>query len=218
MGRRKGKENARDRILTDDELRAIMGVPVSGPFPALVRFLLLTAARRNEAAAMRWDEIGGDTWTLPASRNKTGEQLVRPLSKAAQEVLAGMPRLGAFVFSADGRRGISGFSQGKRQFDQQCGVTGWTLHDLRRTARSLMSRAGIPSEHAERCLGHVLGGVEGTYNRYLYMPEMARAYEVLASMIERIIDPQENVLPMGAPLSFNAFAMTRAPIARSQAR
>ena len=73
-------------------------------------------------------------------------------------------------------------------------MTGWTLHDLRRTARSLMSRAGVPSEHAERCLGHVLRGVEGTYNRYDYYEEKKLAFEKLATLIARITDPQPNVL------------------------
>ncbi len=65
----------------------------------------------------------------------------------------------------------------------------WTLHDLRRTARSLMSRAGVPSDHAERCLGHVIGGVRGVYDKYEYLPEKRRAFEALAALIERIVNP-----------------------------
>ena len=57
------------------------------------------------------------------------------------------------------------------EFMARCGVDGWTLHDLRRTARSLMSRAGVPSEHAERVLGHVIKGVEGIYDRHGYSEE-----------------------------------------------
>ena len=63
-----------------------------------------------------------------------------------------------------------------------CGVTGWTLHDLRRTARSLMSRAGSQSDHAERCLGHLVGGVRGTYDRHDYHEEKWRAFEALAAL------------------------------------
>jgi integrase len=74
------------------------------------------------------------------------------------------------------------------------GVTGWTLHDLRRTARSLMSRAGVPSDHAERCLGHVIGGVRGVYDRHQYREEMLLAYEKLAALIAGIVDPQPNVV------------------------
>ena len=75
-------------------------------------------------------------------------------------------------------------------------MTGWTLHDLRRTARSLMSRAGIPSDHAERCLGHVIGGVRGVYDRHEFHAEKKRAYEALAAQIDRIVNPQDNVVPL----------------------
>ena len=82
--------------------------------------------------------------------------------------------------------------------DQASGVTGWTLHDLRRTARSLMSRAGVPTDHAERCLGHVIGGVRGVYDRHEFHAEKKRAYEALAVQIDRIINPEENVVPLHA--------------------
>jgi integrase len=71
-----------------------------------------------------------------------------------------------------------------------------TLHDLRRIARSLMSRAGVPSEHAMRYLGHVIGGVRGIYDRHKYYDEKKLAFEKLATLVESIVDPKENVLPM----------------------
>src|SRR6516164_10496952 len=80
MARTKTKERARSRILNDSEIAAIWNSKEPGAFPALVRFLLLTGARRAEAARMTWDEIVGDTWNLPASRNKTNKDLTRPLS------------------------------------------------------------------------------------------------------------------------------------------
>jgi hypothetical protein len=76
------------------------------------------------------------------------------------------------------------------------GVKGWTLHDLRRTGRSLMSRAGVPTDHAERCLGHVIGGVRGIYDHYAYYDEKKVAFAALADQIDRIINPQDNVIPM----------------------
>ena len=63
----------------------------------------------------------------------------------------------------------------------------WTLHDLRRTARSLMCRAGVPTDHAERCLGHVIGGVRGVYDRHDFRDEKAEAYAKLARLIDRIV-------------------------------
>jgi len=68
-------------------------------------------------------------------------------------------------------------------------VSNWRVHDLRRTARSLLSRAGIAADIGERCLGHALPGIRGTYDHYDYQPEMRRAYDALAALIERIANP-----------------------------
>jgi integrase len=188
MAKTKPAELARDRILTDDELGVIWKAAGEGPFAALVKFLLLTGARRTEAAAMTWAEVENGSWTLPAARNKTKVDFVRPLSKAAQEILAGRPRFNEFVFST-GRSSFSGFSKAKKEFDTACGVTDWALHDLRRTARSLMSRAGVNSDHAEIALGHKLPGVRGVYDRHQYQEEKQQAFEALAQQIERIVNP-----------------------------
>jgi integrase len=161
MARTKPKERARDRILTDDELRAVWKAAEAskGPFGYLVRYILLTVARRNEAARMADSELSGADWVVPAARYKTKLDHVVPLSQAARDLLAVIPRIKgvAYVFTT-GSEPISGFSKFKEAFDEECGVTGWTLHDLRRTGRSLMSRAGVDADHAERCLGHVIMG------------------------------------------------------------
>jgi integrase len=190
MNRTKSAERARKRILSDEEIRKVWNA--QGALGPMARFLLLTAARRTEAAEMTWAEIEGTEWTLPAERNKTKLDLVRPLSAAAMAILAEQQKAtGPFVF----RKGS--LSDLKRTFDKACGVSGWTIHDLRRTARSLMSRAGVQSDHAERCLGHVIGGVRGVYDRHEYRDEKARAFEMLASQIERIINPPgANVVAM----------------------
>src|SRR6516164_10690582 len=197
MARTQQSKQARDRILSDDELRKIWKAD-GGLFGDYVRFLLLTAARRNEAAKMAWAELQGSDWTLPAARNKTGLDLIRPISKAAQAILDRLPKAGQFVWSTNGGAApIGGFNQFKLKFDAASGTNAWTLHDLRRTARSLMSRAGVPTDHAERCLGHVIGGVRGVYDRHEYHREKAQAFEALAAIIERIVSGTEGeVVPM----------------------
>jgi integrase len=212
MARTKPKERARKRTLTDDEIRIVWNVAAGfpGPFGALVQFILLTLARRTEAARIGRNEVTSNSfdWTLPAARNKTKVDLLRSLSGTAKTVFASVPRIDAcdFVFTTDGERPISGFSKFKREFDKAVleelrkgapeaePLPNWTLHDLRRTGRSLMSRAGVPSDHAEMCMGHVIGGVRETYDRYEYREEKARAFEALAVQIERIVNPQSNVL------------------------
>jgi integrase len=200
MSRTKPKERARARILNDAELQAVWKATgeMDGPFPALIRFLLLTAARRNEAARMVWSELDGSIWTLPAARNKVKADLARPLSGAAQAVLAELPRFASspFVFTTSGRRPLRNFVVAKARLDQLSGTSGWQIHDLRRTARSLLSRAGVSAEVVERTLGHVLPGIQATYNRHRYIDEMAMAYEKLAALIEQIINPKENVIAL----------------------
>jgi integrase len=198
MARTKPKERTRRRTLSDDELRAVWRAAASSPHPfgALVRFILLTGARRTEAAGMTRSELDGGDWTLPAARNKTKVDLVRPLSKQALAALPTKADGCDFVFSTDGETSISGFSKFKLALDKESGTAGWTLHDLRRTARSLMSRAGVSPDHAEHCLGHVMAGVRGTYDRHEYYDEKQRAFVALASQIERIVNPQPNVTPL----------------------
>jgi integrase len=196
MTRWKTSEHARDRVLNDDELRAIWH-SAEGVYGGYLKFILLTAARPGEAAGMRIGELDGSAWTLPAGRNKTKRDLTRPLSAAAKEVLAKTPRIARsdYVFSATGSR-LGGGSRRKQEIDRASGVVGWRLHDLRRTARSLMARAGVLDRHAEACLGHTIKGVEGIYNRHRYREEMLVAYEKLATLIGQIVAPQPNVVAM----------------------
>jgi integrase len=194
MGRVKPSETARKRILSDDELRAIWkATERPDVYGNLIRFLLLTSARNSEARELRWDELEAGNWTLPAARNKTKLDLVRPLSAAAMEVLNAQRelRIGdcAYVFSTTGNLPIFSMAERKRALDAASGVTGWTIHDLRRTARSLMSRAGVNADHAERCLGHVIGGVRGVYDRHEYEKEKRHAFEALAAEIATITRP-----------------------------
>ena len=65
----------------------------------------------------------------------------------------------------------------------------WVIHDLRRTGRSLMSRAKVNVDVAERCLAHVIGGVRGTYDRYAYRDEKRDAFEKLATLVGVILAP-----------------------------
>jgi integrase len=86
---------------------------------------------------------------------------------------------GEFVFSAtNGKTPSSGFSKAKIRVDALSGISNWTFHDIRRSVATHMARAGVIQEHIERILGHVIGGVAGTYNRYSYLDEKRSALEV----------------------------------------
>jgi integrase len=209
MARQKPSERERERILADDEIRDLWAAletvePVC--FRSYVKTLLLTATRRTEAADMIANELDGDLWVIPKARYKTKRDHVIPLSAAARELI-GSPE--GFVFSTTkGEKAFAGFGKSKAELDKAIAVVreeagrppmeAWTFHDLRRTARTLMSRAGVQPDHGERCLGHVIAGVRGTYDRFAYLDEKRDAFEKLARMIAVILDPPavSNVTPM----------------------
>jgi integrase len=204
MGRYDARANQGTRVLSDDEIRAIWKATEPDaekpqPFHALVRFLLLTGARREEARALAWSEIDGSTWSLPAARNKTKLDLTRPLSKTAQAVLKDVPRIdGArLVFTYNGAIPIS-LTKPTELLKKVSGTNGWRLHDFRRTTRTLLSRAGVDADVAERCLGHTIQGTRSVYDKHNYQPEMASAYEALAALIDLIINPSANVVSLRA--------------------
>jgi integrase len=213
-GMARGATTKRDRVLTDDELRAFWRAAGGWehPFSRLLRFILLTATRREEAAGMRWAELDGDLWTIPAARYKTKIDFELPLSRCALDVLGTVTRFSGngFVFTTTGNARMGGFSKFKARFDglmlnelrraaterdddpAKITLDRWTVHDLRRTARSAMTQAGVPPDHAERALGHVIGGVRGVYDRHGYREEKRRAFEALAGHVGRVVNPQPN--------------------------
>jgi Phage integrase family/Arm DNA-binding domain len=195
----------RDRILDDSELRLIWTVAREhrNPYDYLIQFILLTATRLREASDMNRAELNGDgsEWTIPAARYKTKLDHLVPLSSAARNLLAEMPTIGSkgWVFTTTGATPISGFSKYKAAFDRRvfelhkrenpdaAPLANWTTHDLRRSGRTLMAQAKVNADHAERALGHVIGGIRGTYDRHAYAAEKLAVFEALAAQIERIV-------------------------------
>jgi integrase len=195
---RPGQEHARDRILSDDELRRLYRAaadPVQGPFGAMVQLLTLTAQRRGEVSGMRFSEIGDDgIWRLPGSRTKNGKPHNVPLVAAAQEIIAAQPRFvdADFVLSIDGTQPFTGFAYAKRRLSVKAGLKAdsWRLHDLRRSCASGLQRLGVRAEVIERCLNHVSGlyrGVSGTYQRDPLIDETRAALERWADHIEQLV-------------------------------
>jgi integrase len=210
MARTKPSERARTRALADDEIcslwTALESTDSPEPFRAMVRVLLLTAQRKNEIGLMRAEEIDGDTLVIPAERYKTGVPNAVPLTKEARQWIG--DRKAGFMFSSTGgQKPFNGYSKAKGQLDAVIAkqrkaaklkpMPDWRLHDLRRTARSLMSRAGVSSDVAEMVLGHKLSGVRGVYDRHSYADEKRDALERLASLIGRILNPPTgNIIQM----------------------
>jgi integrase len=202
MRRTNPKARARARILDDTEIRAVWkAAEANGTFGAIVRICLLTAQRSRKISAMRWQDISIDgEWTIPAAAREKDTAGALVLPEVAQAIIRAQPHFGdnPYVFAGRGNGPYRGFSAGKLALDAKLpkGTPPWVIHDLRRTARSLMSRAGVLSEHAERVMGHAIAGVEGVYDRHSYRDEKADALRRLAALIDGIVHPRANVLPL----------------------
>jgi integrase len=202
MGRCDPKASKRARILDDDEMRAVWAATEENDrFGAIIRLALLTAQRREKLATMRWSDVSLDgAWTVPAEHREKGTGGALVLPPLAFELIKRQPRLGdnPFVFAGRGNGPFSGFSKAKRGLDEKLPpMPPWVLHDLRRTARSLMARAGVRPDIAERVMGHAIAGVEGIYDRHGYREEKGDALRRLAGLVESIVTPTaENVVQL----------------------
>jgi integrase len=201
---------ARERVLTDDELRIVWRAAdsIGWPFGPIVRLLILTGARRDEVAQMEWRELDLERalWTLPASRSKNRREHTIPLSDMALEILRALPRIerSEFVFTTNGRSPVSGFSKAKPALDRAMAspIPGWVLHDLRRTVATNLQRLGVRLEVTEAVLNHVSGsraGVVGVYQRHTWADEKRAALTAWAKRVEEIVsgaEPASNVVEL----------------------
>ena len=220
-GMARNDSESRKRVLDDQEIRDLWAAldiieDVPACYPRFVKSLLLCATRRNESARMHSSEIADEIWTIPGDRykrlpkHKACDHVI-PLTASVLALLGEKPegkRNSWFIFSTtDGDKPFSGFSKAKRQLDKAivkvrlqrgCEETmpNWRLHDLRRSARTLMSRAGVLPDHMERCLGHIIGGVRGVYDRHDYFDEKKKAFETLETLINRILKASTNVVDL----------------------
>jgi integrase len=194
------QETTRDRVLTDEELRAVWLAAdrVGWPFGPFVKLLILTAQRRDEVAGITKSELHerGAEWHLPAAKN--GLASIIPLSEPAQAILKALPRIqGDFLLTTTGEGPIRGFSRAKTRLDAEItainggkSLDGWTFHDLRRTGSSGMARLKTDPHVIEAVLNHrsgVIKGVAAVYNRYQYLDEKRAALEAWAAHVEAIV-------------------------------
>ena len=204
-----GAEQSRERVLSPVELRAIWQAAAPAQanhgdlFEGIIKALMLTGQRRDEVAGMRWAEIDGATWTLPAGRTKNHREHVVPLSAPVLAILAArkaeqeeMRMRTEFVFTSSGPRPFNGWSKSKARLDSRANVAKWTIHDLRRTLATRMAEdLRIPPHVIEATINHVSGsrgGVAGTYNRALYLDERKTALDAWAGYVLRLVGEGEN--------------------------
>ncbi len=212
-----GIERPRSRALSFDELaqlfEKIRGTPNFGEDNLLaIKLLLALCVRKGELLGARWAEFdldceiqSGAVWHLPASRTKTGESLDIPLAPAVVGWLNALHVLAAgsdYVFPKRRRDprervphvGIDTLNVALQRVKH--GMAHFTLHDLRRTARTHLAALGVRREVAERCLGHRLRGVEGTYDRHDYFKERRVALEQWTTLIGQAESGERKIVPL----------------------
>jgi integrase len=191
---------SRAHVLKPEELRVVWAAMEDTPYPfgPYFKMLTLTAQRRQEVAGMEWQEISwsDEVWLIPEHRTKNGLPHLVPLTPTMMAILRNLRdnRISdRFVFTTTRESSISGFSKAKRTLDAKAaerlagGIDGgsgtemplteialWRVHDLRRTASTIMPSLGVSREVVDKLLNHVSGefkGVSGVYNRYEYLPE-----------------------------------------------
>jgi integrase len=205
--KKRARNEARARILSDDEIRRVWrACEQAGAFGRFFMLLLLTAQRRSALAKMTFDAIDADgTWHMPRAEREKNNAGDLKLPSLALEIIAQQPKMASndYVFpSHQGRGAICAFRDRKMSLDNASGVKNWVLHDARRTARSLLSRIGIASEICERVLGHRVGSsVAQIYDRHQYFEEKAIALAKLAQLVKQIVhgEPGGNVVTMRTP-------------------
>ncbi len=203
-----GAEKSRSRALSVAELTEVFACfrDNIGQFKRenylAAALLLILGVRKGELIAAKWIEFDFDAaeWNVPIERSKTGVALKVPLPTVAVDWLQEL-RIrasgSAYVFPT--RRSSKNYGHIspdtlnaalKKLFDdKKLTVDHFTIHDLRRTCRSLLAGAGIPSHVAERCLNHKVKGMEGIYDRYDYLDERREALQEIADLLRPVIDP-----------------------------
>jgi integrase len=191
--RRPDTPRSRDRVLTSDEIVKFWRATdaIGQPFGPAAKLLLLTGCRLAEVGRMTRAELSDDgAWSIPASRTKNRRPHLVPFSTTARDILAGMVEGGPYIFSTTGRTPISGWSRAKARLDAAMGVTGWRLHDLRRTFVTHLAELGVRPDVIELAVNHVSGlrgGVAGVYNRSELLPERRAAMQRWADHVAGLV-------------------------------
>jgi len=215
-----GIENSRDRALDLKEVSKVFGVFRENS-DSLTRdnylacaLLLVLSVRKTELTEARWSEfdLKNHRWQLSGERSKSGAEIVIPLPLQAVSWLKELKiRATGSDYVFPNRRSSKQPHMGKdtlnraiaKLFGREPGrkvqpknmmgdVAPFTVHDLRRTCRSLLASTGVPGHVAERCLNHKLKGVEGIYDRYDYFDERKEALAKVAELVAPAINGTSN--------------------------
>ena len=186
------QEQEREKVLTDDEIRAIWiaSEAMSGPYSAWIKLLLLCGQRRLETASLRRSQIIDNCWHLSGADTKNKQLHITPLSKQAMALVERLLKQDGEFLIKTGRTGdkpVNGFSKAKAQLDRLSGVQDWKFHDIRRTVATNLSKLGVDRFLLQRIVNHTDSGVTAIYDRYSYLEEKREALQRWADRLDDII-------------------------------
>lgn len=193
IARMKGDSSTpRERVLTDEELRAVWRACEDDNFGRIVKLLILTGQRRSEIANLADGMIKDDLITFPACLTKNKRDHTFPMPTAARSFINSTAKMSDFIFPSRAlKTSFNGWSKSKVALDKRCGVKDWTLHDLRRTLRTRWAELGISSEIAETYINHISGtrgGIARVYNLAKYLPAMRDAVKVWEAHLQTVLE------------------------------
>lgn len=185
-------EKRRERVLNDDEIKAIWvaAEALSAPYRAWLRLSLLCGQREMETASMKRSRIEGDLWFLSSNDTKNKRENVLPLSRQAAAIVEQLSQAdGEYLLSSGriGDRPLNGFSKAKAQIDHASGVIDWRFHDLRASVATNLGRLGFDRFTIKLVLNHKDSGVTAVYDRYTYLEEKRQALQTWADRLDEII-------------------------------
>lgn len=194
----------RDRFLNDEEIKLFWQAcnEMGWPFGPGFKLLLVTGQRRGEVFGASRSEFKDGIWTIPSDRAKNGIAHIVPLPQLALDIIEALPFIegsGKLFAVQDNPEAVSsGFSKGhprllRKMAEKRDGkpVEHFVLHDLRRTAATVMQRLGVPMPVTEAVLNHISGsrgGIAGVYQRHDYFQEKRKALAEWAVELMRIVE------------------------------
>jgi integrase len=214
-----GVERSRDRTLSHDEITELWNAlpendtdDIGNDIRNAIKLLLIAGQRTGESRQMEWSELSGNMWSIPPEKqkkrkNKKGTVHLVPLPDLAMEIIESQKKKtgnSTYVFSGQG-----GEQYGDRCISENAIATAFrritrefnwertTVHDLRRTMRSELSRLKVDIITAEKVINHKIGGILGIYDRYDYLDEKAVALQKWGKCLEKLVYPkrkQSNVI------------------------
>ncbi|OAN61661.1 hypothetical protein A8B79_04335 [Balneola sp. EhC07] len=196
------KENSRDRVYTEDEIKKLWVAfeKEVEPFESVFKMLLITGQRLGETRRMKWEHIKDRVWIIPAEENKANRTHFLPLSSFALSILERMKSINGdseYVFESPVRKGkpISSLGYPAKRVRESSQVADFRIHDLRRTAASYMAKNGVNRTVLGKVLNHKgLAGdnkITSIYDRHDYMVEKRNALENWGYQLQHILDKRK---------------------------